>query len=506
MILDEDSFERKLALRKLINNCIISKNFSSIKELADTIETNINDKSAIYYITLHEDSSLVTLSYIDSRMAIYSSILKCSFPGYTMYWKTDDSIILYLNNILNGNTMGVSLTFDERNMVTKAEFNTGDKNDNKLNKLFTNCLEFIFPNAFIIPNRFINIDDIERIISSKIKIKKSENQNYYPIVFNDIFKKDRLIEYPKDSFDQYLQLLDSASKNVFVKSIYITLYRIGDDPAIYYILRDAVLNGKKVYVNMELYASGEFDTNTMWMNEMKKIGINVSTYMAGKVKVHSKLTLIKFSNRRSIAQIGTGNYHTKTTSQYTDLSLITSKPSICRQVENVFKMLNNESKEYQFDSDLLVTRYNFRDEITRLINIEAMKGSNGYICIKCNSLQDPGIIKLLDYASSKGCKIILIVRGVCTWIPNELGKNVIVKSIIWDKLEHSRVYCFGSFNPKIYLGSLDPVENKINKRIETLALVKDPDIVMRICRYLNKYIVNTKESWILTNSGMYIKE
>lgn len=504
IVTDQDSFERRLQIRKSIKDIVISKHFDSLFDLASNIDKSLTDKSAIYYITINQDSSMVSLSYIDPMMSIYNTILHCDFQGYTMYWKTDDTIISYLNNLHNGITFAFVCQCNEAGNVTKIEFNAGDT-DNEIKELCMNTLSCLFPDSIIFQNRYLYSDDIERIIKSKIKVEKTQHQKYSPINFNSIFKKDMMIEYPKDSFDQYLRLLDSAAKNKAVKSIYITLYRIGDDPAIYYILKEAIDNGKKVYANIELYASGEYDRNTMWMNELKQIGVKVSMYMAGKVKVHAKLTLIKFNNRRMIAQIGTGNYHTKTTSQYTDLSLLTAKPEICRQVNNVFNILFERENITEITPDLLITRYNFREEIIKCINVEATRGSNGYICIKCNSLQDQKIINALADAGSRGCKIILIVRGVCTWIPAGLGKNVKVKSIIWDKLEHSRVYCFGNFNPRIYLGSLDPITNKIEKRIETLVFVKDPDMIMKVCRYLNKYIVNTKESWELTESGIYVK-
>ena len=265
--------------------------------------------------------------------------------------------------------------------------------------------------------------------------------------------------------------------------------------------------GIKVHVNIELCASGE-SINAMWMNEMRNIGINVTTYEVGRIKVHCKLTLIEFTNGYSIAQIGTGNYHTKTATQYTDLSLITANADICKQVRrvfNIFKSKGDPDIDSPFNKSLLVTRYNARYELLKMIDEESSKGKNGYIAIKCNSLDDKEFNTHLDIAATRGCKIDLVVRGVCTWIPPE-SSRVCIKSIVWDKLEHSRVYCFGNINPTIYIGSLDLVTNKIYKRIETLVLVKDPDIIANLCNYLNRYITNTTDSWIQTRSGMYIKE
>jgi polyphosphate kinase len=330
-------------------------------------------------------------------------------------------------------------------------------------------------------------------------------QKFDDIRLEDILENDILIEYPTTSFDVYLQLLSLASTNKDVSGIYISLYRIGNNPTIYSILRRAVDNGVKVHVNIELCASGEF-INQKWADEMIKAGIKVTTYATGKIKVHSKLTLIQFNDGNAISQIGTGNYHTQTTSQYTDLSLMTSNPDICKQVRDVFRILDGKKNKISFNKNLLVTRYNARNELIKLIKRETRLGSNGYIVFKCNALDDKEINKYLDEAAQANCQIDLIVRGVCTWIPDQLGYNVRIKSIVWDKLEHSRVYCFGSVNPTIYLGSLDLITTKLNNRIETLVRILDSDILADLCDYLNHYITNASNSWILLRSGGYRKE
>ncbi|MCM1233264.1 MAG: phospholipase D-like domain-containing protein, partial [Ruminococcus flavefaciens] len=419
---------------------------------------------------------------------------------YTMYWKTDSCICDYLNRkfgIQNTTVIKVTRSNDDRR-ITKVEF-SGDRS-------FMTMIVPLFPkDVLILSNPYIYTDDIKMVIDRKTDSRFVKHISaFQPVRLEDIFRKDRLIEYPRDSFDQYLQFLSQASKHDHVKSIHLTLYRIGSDPAIFYILRDAVQNGIKVHVNIELCASGE-TINTFWMNEMIQAGIKVTAYAFEEMKVHSKLTLIKFDNGRAICQIGTGNYHSKTTSQYTDLSLLTSNESICKQVENVFSILCEE-EIVDFDDDLLVTPYNLREEMIKLIDAEGKKGRNGYIAFKCNSLDDKEIIKHLTAAAENGCEMDLVVRGVCTFIPNQIGENVRIKSIVWNKLEHSRVYCFGNENPVMYLGSLDLVTKKINQRIETLVKIKDPDIMIRIIDYLNAYITNTEDSWLMTSTGLYIKE
>lgn len=491
----EDSFERRLSIEGKIADHVISKTFRSAKDVSYTF---LNDN--IYYLSLFDNGN-VMVSYIDMRSAVYQEVINCQMNGYKLYWKTDDCVRDYIRDVyMPIDTIAIRVTTSMKNgSVTKVEYNGSTEVMKSLISMFRNDI-------LIVSNPFIYVDDIERIIEQNINVIPPVSKAIFkPITIEDLMDEDVLIEYPNDSFDKYLQFLSLASECKDVKAIYITLYRIGKDPAIFYILRDAVLRGIKVYANIELCATGE-TINTMWMSEMRKAGINVTTYEAGKLKVHCKLTLVEFTNGVALAQIGTGNYHTKTVTQYTDLSLITSDVDICQQVKKVFNIFRgkDDPEEISFNKSLLVTRYNAMDELLRLIDNEGAKGSNGYIMIKCNAMDDRVINEHLNEAAENGCRIDLVVRGVCTWIPTQ--PNVTVKSIVWDKLEHSRVYCFGKPNPRIYIGSLDPITKKINQRIETLVLVKDPDIINQLCKYLNRYITNTTNSWIQTSSGMYIKE
>jgi len=492
------TFESRLASEEVIEDSVITNWYNVDSGNLKISDLKLSD-GVIYYFTLIGNS--LAISFIDPKRSIYHKVIHSEFPGYTMYWKTDNCVCDYLNRKFGGsNTTAVKLTLSggRGKKITEVEFN----GSGELIKAIMN----LFPdNILIISNPFMYTDDIKMIIESKANPKSEKAvPSFTPTRLEDIFLKDKLIEYPRDSFDQYLQFLSQASKHDHVKSIFLTLYRIGNDPAIFYILRDAVLNGVKVHVNIELCASGE-RINRFWLDEMIDAGIKVTTYAFQEMKVHSKLTLIKFDNGRSICQIGTGNYHSKTTSQYTDLSLLTADESICKQVESVFGILCEE-EAVEFDKDLLVTPYNLRSEMIKLIDKEGAKGSAGYIAFKCNSLDDNEISDHLKKAAAKGCQMDLVVRGVCTFIPDQVGDNVRIKSIVWNKLEHSRVYCFGNENPTIYLGSLDLVTKKINQRVETLVRIKDPDVKLGIIDYLNRYITNTEDSWSMTRTGMYIKE
>lgn len=489
----KDSFERRFEAE-----CRLSGNISH-EYITD--KDNFTFKSGeLYYVSITKND--IIISHIDSRLNIYKSPMKCIGKNNVEYWKTDKLICDYLDNVFNiRNTTAIKVTTNRKNnnIINKIEYNNQSfikfNNIDKFKKILNN-------RTILVYNPYLYINDLSQIIKESIS-DENEKQKHHFIPGGVLLSKDRLIEYPTDSFYDYLNFLKSVILNPDTISIYMTIYRIGDNPSLFYLLRDAVNRDIKVHVNIELNASGE-SINLIWKKEMERIGIKVTTYGLDKLKVHAKLTLVKFSNGKSLLQVGTGNYHTKTTSQYTDLALFTSNDDIVHQVKKLFNLFKGKNIN-SFSNDLLVTRYNAREELYRLILSEANKGKNGFICIKCNALDDKEIIKCLNYASKRGCVIRLIIRGVCTWIPDK-GTNVIIKSIIWDKLEHSRVYSFGSKNPIVYVGSLDLVTNKLDNRIETMAKVIDPDVLKDVSAYLNKYITSSRYSWVLLQDGSYKKE
>jgi len=489
------SFEQRLVVERNIDDQIITT-YGTMGGIRYRFLNSI-----IYYLTILDDGYHIAISFIDPRRSMYSTVLSHDLNQHTVYWKSDDCIRDYLSRRYKGNTVAMKITSSSKDPhdITKVEYNG---NTSEMKKICT-----MFPTtALVLSNPYIYTDDICRIIDLKTESSPVTVHQESERIFKErLFRRDILIEYPSTSFDVYLEFLSSIIKDKNTDSIYLSLYRIGDDPVIYYILRDAVQRGVYVHVNIELQASNEL-INDFWVEEMRDVGIHVSTYGDEDIKVHCKLTLIQFKDGRRFAQIGTGNYHSQTTTKYTDLSLITSNDDICRQVRTVFGIFDDADARYLFNENFLITKINMRSELLKLIRREAALKSRGYITIKCNSLSDSEFCDALDEAAEAGCKINLIVRGVCTWVPDLLDYNVMVKSVVWDKLEHSRIYCFGNVNPTMYIGSLDLVTEKLDKRIETLVKILDPDVLKRLCEYTNQYITNFKNSWLLMRSGEYIKE
>src|SRR5699024_9700832 len=109
----------------------------------------------------------------------------------------------------------------------------------------------------------------------------------------------------------------------------------------------------------------------------------------------------------------------------------------------------------------------------------ANQGKKAEIQLKLNNLVDTQLINLLYDASNAGVKINLIIRGMCSLIPNIAGmsENINVISIVDRFLEHARVYVFhNNGKQEVYLSSADWMTRNIDYRIETGVKILDADL------------------------------
>ena len=210
-------------------------------------------------------------------------------------------------------------------------------------------------------------------------------------------------------------------------------------------------------------------------------------YIQTYLKNHSKTLLIKRredKRLRAYGHIGTGNFHEGTANTYTDLSLFTSSPVICRDIERVFQFLTKSyvaPKLSELVMSPLMTRQRFMDEIDQ--EIEAAARGNGFIALKLNNLEDPEIIEKLYEASQAGVKARMIVRGMCCLRPGVAGlsENIKVRSIVDRYLEHARLMIFGRGDrQRIYISSADWMTRNFDYRVEVTTPILDSKIGSQI--------------------------
>ncbi len=302
-----------------------------------------------------------------------------------------------------------------------------------------------------------------------------------------IKQKDVLLHYPYHTFNHIINLLQEASMDPIVESIKITLYRVADSSKIANALINAVKNGKRVTVLVELQARFDEENNIYWANKLQEEGAHVIYGVPG-LKVHSKLFLISTRDRGKeihYAHIGTGNFNEKTARIYTDFTLLTANKAITEDVIKVFDFYENNFKVSQY-KQLAVAPFYMRQTFVQLMDQEiknARQKKKAAITLKMNSLVDKEMLRKLYEANNAGVKVTLIVRGACSLVTELVGysENITAYSLVDKYLEHARVFIFHNLgNEKIYLSSADWMSRNLDSRSEVAVPLLDKDIRKQI--------------------------
>lgn len=300
------------------------------------------------------------------------------------------------------------------------------------------------------------------------------------VMFDAISERDFILHHPYQSFDYVIRLLRESAIDPFVFEIRITLYRVAKHSNVVNALINAVKNGKKVIVFMELQARFDEESNIYWTNKLQEAGAKVFFGKPGQ-KIHSKICIIfrKEDNRIAhYAHLSTGNYNAVTSRLYCDHGLLTKDKRLTSEIVRIFNHMEDENRFFTFRYLLLAPEF-MRNAFTTFVHHEmsnAKKGRQAYIILKMNSLVDEDMIKKLYEASQAGVQIQIIVRGTCCLVPGVKGvsENIQVISIIDRFLEHARVYIFcNNGNEKMYLASADWMSRNLNRRVETAFPVFD---------------------------------
>ena len=329
-------------------------------------------------------------------------------------------------------------------------------------------------------------------------------------ILDQIKEKDKLLSYPYESINPFLNMLHEAANDKDVVSIKMTLYRVAKQSKVVEALIEAAENGKEVLVLVELKARFDEENNIGWSRLLEDAGCRVIYGLDG-YKVHSKLCLITKKTDEQIeyyTQIGTGNYNEKTSRLYTDLSLMTYNVDIGLEAANVFQALAMGETIKHVDH-LLVAPKCLQNKILDMIDEEiahARAGEPAYIGLKMNSLTDKKIMEKLVEASCASVRIDMVIRGICCLIPQVPGKteNIHVRSIVGRFLEHSRIYIFGSEGrEKIYIASADFMTRNTLRRVEVAAPVYDEEIKARLLEMFRIMLKDNQQARQENGEGIY---
>ncbi len=302
-------------------------------------------------------------------------------------------------------------------------------------------------------------------------------------ILDKISEKDYLVNAPYQSFSYLIKFLREAALDPKVTAIKITLYRLAKNSQIISSLVNAVKNGKRVTVQIELQARFDEASNISYAEQMQTEGINLIFGIKG-LKVHSKICVIERIDEGKLRRYGlisTGNFNESTAGVYTDVTLLTAHQGILKDVDKVFDFFEVNFRIHRY-KHLIVSPHYTRSKFYKLIDreiVNAHMGRTAYMKLKMNSLSDTEIINKLYDASRAGVTIQLQVRGICSLIPGVPGmsENIEAISIVDNYLEHSRIYIFANNgDPDVFISSADFMTRNLDGRVEVTCPLYDPEV------------------------------
>jgi polyphosphate kinase len=330
-----------------------------------------------------------------------------------------------------------------------------------------------------------------------------------PDMFEAIRRGDILLHHPFQSFRPVINFIDQAAKDPDVVAIKQTVYRTGADSELMQILIEAARRGKEITVVVELMARFDEEANINWASQLEEVGAHVVYGVVGH-KTHAKLAMVvrrEEDRLRRYCHIGTGNYHSRTSTLYTDFGLFTADEEVCADVNDVFMQLTGLGKAGRL-RHLWQSPFTLHAQLISAIKREteaAKAGKKAGILAKMNALLEPEIIAELYEANRAGVPIDLIVRGVCCLRPGMegLSEHITVRSVIGRFLEHHRVFHFISTG-HVYISSADWMDRNFFRRIEVCLPILDPKLKKRVIEEgLRKYLDDNTQAWVMDSDGHY---
>ena len=330
-------------------------------------------------------------------------------------------------------------------------------------------------------------------------------------LFEMLGRGDILLHHPFESFSPIVDLVRQAAEDPDVLAIKQTLYRTGANSPFAEALIKAARNGKEVTAVIELRARFDEEANIDLARRLQKAGAHVVYGVVG-YKTHAKLLLIvrrQGGKLKRYAHLGTGNYHTGTAKAYTDMSLLTSRKTITKDVHNLFMQLTGVGRAERLET-LLQSPFTLQPWLKERLEFEsteARAGRPAHAIIKVNSVSDPEMIRALYAASQAGVKIELIVRGICCLRPGIVGlsENISVRSIVGRFLEHTRIYYFLAGGADlVFCASADMMGRNLYRRVEACFPVVPMELRQRVLdEGLKIYLEDSSGAWALKSDGTY---
>lgn len=324
-------------------------------------------------------------------------------------------------------------------------------------------------------------------------------------MFKQIARKDLMFYHPYESFDPVIRFIEEAAADPDVMAMKMVLYRTSSDSAIIKALKRAAERGVNVTVLMELKARFDEERNMVWARDLEQCGVQVIYGVKG-YKTHAKVCLVVRREPAGIVRychFGTGNYNESTARLYGDISYLTCNAELGEDASGFFNALCGYAQPRDFKL-ISMAPISLRDKLIELIDFEIDRAKNGKkaaVNVKVNSLVDVMLSEKLSAAARSGVKIHLNVRGICCLKPM---KNMEVVSIIDRFLEHARIiHFYHGGKPRVFIASADWMPRNLDKRLELMVPVVDPECRHRLIEMLAVHMADNQQAWRLQSDGSY---
>lgn len=327
--------------------------------------------------------------------------------------------------------------------------------------------------------------------SEKFKpIKPKKPKSFIEDPFAYLSRRDLLLYHPFEDYASVEAFFRAAARDPKVEALRATLYRIGQENGIAQSLIEAAKAGKDVAVLLEGRARFDELANLEW--NLRFAGAGVRVLPLPSKKVHAKALYVRRAGSEYV-HLGTGNYNPINGRLYTDLSLLTTHPTLTSDVRAFFAALEQQRAP---ELNTLRTGPAIRELLLESIQAEAHK--KGKVILKFNHLTDPPILQALEEALNRGARVHLIVRSTLT----VLWEGVEAKSIVGRFLEHARVAAFKAGGRwRVWAGSADLMPRNLDRRYELFFPILAPQLKRKVLKILWAQIADDCNSFILTPSG-----
>ena len=331
-------------------------------------------------------------------------------------------------------------------------------------------------------------------------------------IFEQIKYRDTLLHHPFDSFTTFEAFLDAAVDDEQVVAIKMTLYRVGHKSPLVERLMAAAEAGKQVAVLVELKARFDERSNIGWASRLEEAGVHV-VYGLMNLKTHCKLCLVVRKDGDAIPAV---RPHRNRQLQSRDVAGLHRFRIVHRESAHRRRRVRAvQLSDRLFEADDLSRAHRRAGGASRTPDgahrarsrAPAGRPACGHHHQEQRHLgpgHHPGALcarreRACPFAPSRAASAAC---GPALPVSATRSRSARSSAAI---LEHSRVYYFeNGGEPVVYLGSADLMERNLDRRVETLCPVLDPDIA-RFIRHtvLEAYLNDTERASVLWSDGTY---